>query len=115
MIEWTNTKLCDVVNLLLGIFLAASPWIFNFGGPASTNALVGGVVIALLSIAALSVFAQWEEWINLLLGLWVLVSPWVLAFTDATAIRVHVAVGIVVAVLAAIELIQQMPSRTASH
>ena len=28
MNEWTNTKLCDVGNLILGVILFASPWLF---------------------------------------------------------------------------------------
>jgi hypothetical protein len=35
MNEWTNTKLCDVGNLILGIVLLASPWIFSY--PAGMN------------------------------------------------------------------------------
>jgi SPW repeat len=39
-----------------------------------------------------------------IVGLWVLVSPWVLSFADTTAMWVHIVIGIVVAVVAAIEL-----------
>jgi hypothetical protein len=47
-------------------------------------------------------------------GLWILVSPWVLGFqTSTTAMTVHVVIGILVAVLAAIELwiMSQNPPR----
>lgn len=73
-------------------------------GPAVQNALISGLVIAGLSVAALAAFAQWEEWLNLLLGLWVLVSPWVLGFQGTTAATVHIVGGILVAGLAAIEM-----------
>ena len=50
-------------------------------------------------------FAEWEEWLNLIAGLWVVVSPWVLGFQDATTtMRVHLVIGLAVAVLAAIEI-----------
>jgi hypothetical protein len=105
MSEWSNAKICDVLNLILGAFLFASPWIFGFtSGPAATNAYICGVIIAALSIAALAAFAIWEEWLNVVVGLWVLVSPWVLGFAGTTAATVQVIVGIIVAVLAAIEL-----------
>jgi hypothetical protein len=109
--EWSNAKLCDVANLILGLFLLVSPWIFGYSGSPEQNALISGVVIVGLSVAALAAFAQWEEWLNLLLGLWVLVSPWVLGFQGTTAAMVHIVVGILVAALAAIEmwLIQQTP------
>ena len=105
MNEWSNAKLCDVANLILGAILLASPWIFQFsGGPASTNALVSGVIIAVISIAALAAFAVWEEWLNLIMGLWVLISPWVLGFPSGTAMQVHIVIGVIVAILAALEI-----------
>jgi hypothetical protein len=114
MENWTNTKLCDVANLILGAFLFVSPWIFGFdAGRASENAIIAGIAIAVLAIAALAAFAVWEEWLNLIVGLWTLVSPWVLGFQGTTAMTVHVIVGAAVAVLAAVELwlLSQNPPR----
>jgi SPW repeat len=54
MNEWTNAKLCDVANLILGAILFFSPWIFAF---APQNAYISGIVIAALAIAALAAFA----------------------------------------------------------
>src|SRR5882757_3077301 len=103
--EWTNAKYCDVANLILGAILFVSPWLFAFdAGAPSQNANISGIVIALLSIAALAAFAVWEEWLNLIVGLWVIVSPWILGFQGTTAMTVHVIIGIIVALLAAIEL-----------
>ncbi len=106
MDKWRNAAVCDVVNLILGVFLFFSPWIFRFApGAESWNAWVAGIVIAALSIAALSAFAEWEEWLNLIVGLWILVSPWALKFSGSTkAMRTDVIVGLIVAVIAAIEL-----------
>ncbi len=113
MEKWSNPKLCDVANLILGAFLFVSPWIFGFPAGASENANIAGIVIAILAIAALAAFAVWEEWLNLIVGLWTLVSPWVLGFQGTTAMTVHVLVGAAVAVLAAIELwlMSQNPPR----
>jgi hypothetical protein len=103
--DWKNERVCDVLNLILGGFLFASPWIFGFASGVQTqNAVISGIVIAVLSIAALAAFAQWEEWLNLAVGLWVLVSPWILGFANTTAMMVCVVVGAIVAVIAAIEL-----------
>jgi hypothetical protein len=102
--EWKNERVCDVLNLILGALLFFSPWIFSFAsGVQSQNAMISGIIIAVLSIAALAAFAEWV-WLNLVVGLWVLVSPWVLGFADTTAMWVHIVIGIVVAVVAAIEL-----------
>jgi len=106
MQKWRNESFVDVVNLIFGAWLFAAPWLYGFAsGAAGWNAWIMGALIALVAIAALAAFAEWEEWINLLLGLWVLAAPWALAFADnAGATGNHVVVGIVVAVLAAIEL-----------
>jgi hypothetical protein len=119
MENWTNAKLCDVANLILGAILFFSPWVFGFdSGRASQNAHIAGIVIAVLAVAALAAFAIWEEWLNLVVGLWTLVSPWLLGFEGiASAMRVHVAIGAAVAILAAIEIwiIYQNPPRLTTH
>jgi SPW repeat len=105
MDNWTNAKLCDVANLILGAILFFSPWMFGFeSGKVSQNATISGLVIVVLAIAALAAFALWEEWLNLIVGLWVLVSPWVLGFQGTTAMTVHVVIGAAVAILAGIEI-----------
>ena len=105
MENWTNARLCDVANLILGAVLFFSPWIFGFGaGRASENANIAGIIIAVLAIAALAAFAIWEEWLNLIVGLWTLVSPWLLGFQGTRAMIVCVVIGAIVAILAAIEL-----------
>jgi hypothetical protein len=105
MDNWTNAKLCDVANLILGAFLFVSPWIFGFSGHVAQNAYIAGIIIVVLAIAALSAFAIWEEWLNLIVGLWTLISPWVVGFQgNNKATTVCVVVGILVAILAAIEI-----------
>ncbi len=80
MQKWRNESFVDVVNLILGAWLFAAPWLYGFAsGAAGWNAWIMGALIALVAIAALAAFAEWEEWINLVLGLWVLVAPWALA------------------------------------
>lgn len=70
--------LTDVVNLVLGVWLFLSPWIFGFDPEtaASWNAWLSGIVVAGLAVAALAAFAEWEEWLNLIVGLWVAVRLW---------------------------------------
>ena len=105
MDEWTSAKLCDIVNLTLGMILFFSPWLFGLAaGAQCQTASTIGIFIAVLSIAALAAFAVWEEWLNLIAGLWLIVSPWLLGFQDSEAMTVDVAIGSVVAVLAAFEV-----------
>jgi hypothetical protein len=104
MEEWSRSKLCDVVNLCLGTILFLSPWLFSvsLGTPRQTAA-IAGLLIAMLSIAALTAFALWEEWLNLIVGLWLNASPWLLGFQGSRAMTIDVVIGAVVAVLAAFE------------
>jgi hypothetical protein len=107
MQSWRKESPLDVVNLVLGFGLLISPWLLNFTSDmtASRNAWICGLVIALVSIAALSAFAAWEEWVNLILGAWVLVSPWILGFQGTSAaVSIHLAVGALVALIAAVDL-----------
>src|SRR5262249_32233863 len=49
MNEWSNNKLCDIANLILGLFLLLSPWIVGYSGSPVQYALISGLVIAGLS------------------------------------------------------------------
>lgn len=102
----TQETAIDIVNLIAGLVLAVSPWVLGFAGAGfAWNAWIVGVVIALIAIGALVAFQQWEEWVNLVLGLWAIISPWVLGFAGSVPIMaVHVIVGLVVAILAGVEL-----------
>ena len=94
----------DMVNLILGLCLFASPWVIGFVSNTmpTRNAWVIGVAMALVALAALSALAEWEEWLNLLFGAWLIISPWVLGFAgDANAMWTHVIIGALAAVVSA--------------
>jgi hypothetical protein len=104
MDDWSSVRLCDVVNLCLGVVLFFSPWLFDLStGVQWQTASTVGIIIAVLSIAALAAFAVWEEWLNLIAGLALIVSPWLLGFQDSEAMTIDVVIGMIVAVLAAFE------------
>jgi hypothetical protein len=119
MDDWSTSKLCDVANLILGMVLFFSPWVFDLSaGPQWQTASTVGIAIALLSIAALAAFAVWEEWLNLVAGVTLIVAPWALGFQDSNAVTTDVVIGGIVAALAAFEiwLTQPSPARVpASH
>jgi hypothetical protein len=105
MDDWSSAKLCDVANLILGMILFFSPWLFDLPtGVQWQAASTIGILIAVLSIAALAAFAVWEEWLNLIAGLTLIVSPWLLGFQDGDAMSIDIAIGAMVAVLAALEV-----------
>jgi hypothetical protein len=105
MDDWSSVKLCDVVNLFLGMILFFSPWLFGLSAGAQwQTASAVGVLIAVLSVAALAAFAIWEEWLNLFVALALIASPWLLGFQDSDAMAIDVSIGVVVAALAALEV-----------
>src|SRR2546429_7139875 len=93
----------DPINVLLGAWLAVSPWVLGSQDQMAPTA--NGVVIGLALIAAAlgAIFMPraWEEWTEGLLGLWMGISPWVLGFAgQMDAMRNAVVSGVVVMVLA---------------
>ena len=104
MIKWRSEWPLDLYKLMLGVFLALSPWLFGFAyKPASLDASTIGSILAALSLAALLVFSDWKEWAALVLGLWLVVAPWVLNLPHL-ATKIHVIAGLVCAYLAGLEL-----------
>ncbi len=98
-----ETRWRDAANLLLGLWLLASPWALSYGNVdfATWNAWALGAVIAMSAIAALVEFHEWEEWVSAAFGLWLAVSPWVLGYTATVpALWNHVVVGLAVAGMA---------------
>jgi hypothetical protein len=60
----------DAGNLVLGIWLVASPWALSYAGETAPawNAHSVGVIIAVAALAALLAFQQWEEWVQHCVG-----------------------------------------------
>lgn len=92
------------INLLLGIWLFVSPWIFGaYSQPSAWSAWIVGVVIVILaairlaSPAGLRIFS----WVNMAIGIYVFASPWIYAYTANTGRFVNsICVGILVFLLA---------------
>jgi hypothetical protein len=57
------------------------------------TAAIAGLLIAVLSIAALTAFAVWEECLNLIAGLWLIAWPWLFGFQDSDAMTIDVVIG----------------------
>lgn len=103
----------DWGNLVLGLWVFASPWVLQHtmaAGAETTGAVTGsamwnlyivGIAIAVLAVAALFAFQAWEEWIELALGAWLFASPWVLGFSTSVLLMWNaVIVGALVVLLA---------------
>jgi hypothetical protein len=97
----------DMLILLLGLWLAVSPWVLAYASnsPQAMNAWVVGVAMAVLAAFDLYKTYMWAVAANLLMGAWLTVSPWVPALVDRGAMMTNsVIVGAAVVVLALWEL-----------
>lgn len=105
MKKWQRESVLDLYNLLLAALLFASPWLFRLtNSPGKMDLWASGAVIALISLAAMIAYKDWEEWANLLLGVWLIASPWALGFAHTRAMHFSIGVGLIVAFLAALDL-----------
>lgn len=114
----TEDTAINIVNAVVGVCLALSPWLLGYADQAAAawNAWIVGAAIALIAVGALIALAEWEEWLNLALGIWAVIAAWVLGFSAVTAATwAHVIAGLIVAGLAAVELwlIEKRPVSTA--
>jgi uncharacterized membrane protein YedE/YeeE len=93
----------DAGNLIIGLWLAISPWALSYAMHAVPrwNALIVGVIIAVAAAGALVAFHKWEEWINVALAAWLIVSAFLLEFaSNATVLWNQLVVGVLVGILA---------------
>jgi uncharacterized membrane protein HdeD (DUF308 family) len=103
----TSKSIQNWINLVCAVLLFISPWVLGFSGEtmAARTAWIGGVIIAVMAIAALVQFAEWEEWVALIVGLAVAISPWVLGFTAVhAALAASVILGLIVAIASISEI-----------
>ena len=93
----------DAANLILGLWLAISPWALSYAMHAVPmwNALIVGVIIAVAAAGALIAFHKWEEWVNVVLAAWLIVSPFTMEYaSNATVLWNQLVVGVLVGILA---------------
>src|SRR6185437_2043739 len=99
----TQAKTATGINLLLGCWLVASPWIFNYAvTSAGWNSVAVGAVVFIIAVNRLSsLIGAALARVNLVLGLWTIASPWIFGYAAGEpAMWNSVAVGIAVTILA---------------
>jgi hypothetical protein len=95
------------VNIIAGVALALSPWLFGYAADAVAvwHACIAGIVTVLIATGALVAFQKYREWANLIVGVWIVAAPWVLGFTVlAAAMWSHVIAGVTIVAIAATSL-----------
>lgn len=95
-----RTKVASGINVLAGLWLIISPYIFGFT-QGVTNSVIIGIVVAVLALIRFinPVQASWLSWINTILGIWLIVSAFVMGVAAAPFWNTLI-LGIIVAVMA---------------
>jgi hypothetical protein len=99
-INWASA-----LNVLAGVWLIASAWVFRFA-PHSRglwNTVIVGVLIALIAVFRSALGPRWSglSWFNAALGGWMIASPWIHAYIENTSAAWNSGVvGVLVVVLA---------------
>jgi hypothetical protein len=100
----SQAKATSGINLLLGAWLVASPWIFAYStlSAAAWDSVVVGALIFIIGLTrVVSLVGPLLARVNVVLGLWTIASPWIFAYANGEpAMWNSVAVGIAVTILA---------------
>jgi hypothetical protein len=104
----------DWVNVVLGVWLVASPWVLRFS-EHETAAVVawvaGGAVVLSASIGAYMQEA-WEKAITIILGVVLMGAPWAFEFADQRSATAAVAfTGMLVVIFAVWAMLRDMDLR----
>ncbi len=97
----------DWIMLVSGVLLFVAPWTMGFSGdPGPARAAwAGGIVIAAMALAALTRFAEWEDWVALVAGVLTIAAPWAMGFAGmAYAVWAFVVLGLIVALASVSEI-----------
>jgi hypothetical protein len=99
-----QARAATCTNILLGIWLLYSPWIFGYyTWSALGNSVIVGALIAILAAIRLASLRDSTRLsvVNLTLALWTIASPWVYGYAaNLDGVRDNVILGVVIAALA---------------
>lgn len=90
----------STVNLVAGVWLIIAPFILGYSdlSSATTNDIVVGALVAILSAVRIFSVARWTwlSWLNVILGFWLIIAPFVLGYPIATPRFNDIILGIVI-------------------
>ena len=84
----TMRRWVDWVNIILGVWLVASPWVLAeaAGGRAAAWASwSAGIAVVVLALAAMHRPTVRRDVMGIVIGTWLIASPWVLGFAAESA------------------------------
>lgn len=101
----------DWLNVILGLWTVASPWVLGFvtdDSPAAPTAWILGAAIVIFAGIAVYMHKAWEEALSIILGICLFVSPWALDFAEQRTPTMNaVIVGLLVTAFAVWAMIKE--------
>lgn len=93
--------LAQYLNVAIGIWLMAAPYVIGYDGAAANNHFIIGPIVATIAGIAVSEVARPLRWLNLPLGLWLAICPIILSYPALGAVNT-VACGLLIAICSCI-------------
>jgi len=95
-----QVRIASGLNFIAGIYLLISGWIGGVNTGNMLNAIIAGIVVAILAATRFSgVTGAWASWIDALIGVWLIISPWVYGYAGSGWEWNSIVVGIIMVVL----------------
>ena len=93
----TRVKTASGINVVAGLWLIVAPFLLGFGGFDATNAIIIGIVVAVLSLVhSMSEMEHpWIAYVNTILGAWLIVTAF-MAMASAVVFWNALVLGIIV-------------------
>lgn len=105
-----HLKISSGINILIGLWMIASPFIFGytFASTAMWNSIIFGILIAIIAIIKVTNPASvtWLSWVNTIIGLWLILSAFIISFPYYDAQINNVIAGILVVIFGSFSAIE---------
>jgi hypothetical protein len=115
----TTRRWVDWVNVILGVWLIASPWLLTVAvgdRPAGWSSWSVGAGIVTLAFFAMYKPAVWGDAVGVMFGTWLIASPWMFGFASASAAATNaVIIGLLVIAYALWAMRIDITSGVAGH
>lgn len=97
-------KAKDLANMILGLWMAISPWALGVDTSLEPNILYNcvltGVLVAVFAGWAAASPRKWREYVLVLLGFWLLIAPVTFTYRSSVALWNDALIGLGVAIVA---------------
>lgn len=88
-----------IINILLGLWLMISPYLFQFEKQATDNNYIVGPLVLTFAITALWEVNRSARFLNIPAGIWLAASPFILSFQSSSATWLTLLAGVLITAL----------------